>query len=96
METPTPKASANKVVKGVNAIAPGRLLTYSEFTVEATMPTAPAASRRPSNTPPSDPASPRQTDSPRNASRTPPRVAPKARSTPISVLRRTTDTDMEL
>ncbi len=86
----------SRAVNGVNAIAPGRLLTYSEFTVAATIPTAPEASNRPRRTPATEPPRPMIAASVRNAASTPPRVAPNARRTPISARRRTTETEIVL
>ena len=74
----------------------GVLLTYNDSTVDATSFTAPSAITRPSASPARPPAIPKQAASPRNAPSTWPRVAPKARRTPISFLRRTTETEMVL
>ena len=82
--------------KGVSAIEPGRLLTYKDSTVRAISFTAPEAMSLPSGRPRRAPATPKQADSPRNATNTSLRLAPTARTMPISARRRTTETEMVL
>ncbi|HWX28506.1 MAG TPA: hypothetical protein VNZ53_13850 [Steroidobacteraceae bacterium] len=94
--TPTPTIIASNTEVEFSSIGPGRLLTYSEFTVAAINLTAPLAITRPSGSPIKAPKKPKEAASPTNAARTDPRLAPRARAIPISARRRTTDTEIVL
>ena len=87
---------ARSAVSQLSEMVPGRLLTYNELTVTATILTAAAAIKRPSAIPAIAPKNPNAAASPKNATSTAPRVAPSARSMPISKRRRTTDTEIVL
>jgi len=91
--TPTPTSKASNTESGVNAIAPGRLLTYNASTVSPINCTAPLAMSRPNGSPTSAPRKPKHAASPTNAARTRVRLAPSARTIPISARRRTTETE---
>ncbi len=91
-----PIALPNRAISQVNAIGAGRLLKYSDATVEATSLTAPSDITRPRTIPATPPSRPKQLASPKIPVKITPRGVPKARRMPISKRRRTTDTEMVL
>ena len=95
-DMPIPISNAITSEVKVSSIAPGRLLTYSACTVAESSFNAPVAITRPGTQPSKAPITPKNAASPKNAPRTSFRLAPSARTIPISARRRTTETEMVL
>jgi hypothetical protein len=89
-----PSASATE--EEFSSMEPGRLLTYNACTVAPISLTAPAAISRPSGSPISAATSPKHAASPTNAASTSLRLAPSARTMPISARRLTTEIEIVL
>ena len=94
--TTMPATRARITEPAERVMVPGRLETYSALTVVESMPTAPAASTRPKGNAASEPTMPISAASNRNATMTAARLAPRARMMPISLRRRTTETETVL